>query len=149
MMSRISSRVAWAVPLALAALAAPARRGHAQQSGQAGLRPASSGVYTDEQAERGAELYSAACVGCHASSSHRGDPFRSAWGGKRVSELFSFMSTRMPKNDPGSLAPEEYAQLVAYLLRLNGLPPGTESLPADSVALGSIRIDVSSHPGKR
>ena len=119
----------------------------AQQS--SATRAASSGVYTDDQAERGHELYSAACVGCHAAASHTGPVFANAWAGKLVSELFAFVSARMPKNDPGSLAPEEYANLVAYLLKMNGVPAGTTELPADSVALKSIRIDLASHSQKR
>jgi hypothetical protein len=48
----------------------------------------------------------------------------------------------MPKNEPGSLQPNEYADLVAYLLRMNDMPGGSEELPADSVALKKIRIEV-------
>jgi S-disulfanyl-L-cysteine oxidoreductase SoxD len=47
----------------------------------------------------------------------------------------------MPKNEPGSLAPEEYADVLAYLLQLNGMPAGERDLPADSTALKRIRID--------
>jgi hypothetical protein len=49
----------------------------------------------------------------------------------------------MPKNDPGSLADEDYVDAIAYLLRLNGMPVGTRELPADSLALTRIRIDSS------
>jgi len=53
----------------------------------------------------------------------------------------------MPKNEPGSLQPDEYVDLVAYLLKLNDLPSGSEPLSADSAALRKIRIDVK--PGNR
>jgi len=47
----------------------------------------------------------------------------------------------MPKTDPGSLTDEEYAELVAYLMRINGMPTGSNPLAADSAALHRIRID--------
>jgi hypothetical protein len=37
----------------------------------------------------------------------------------------------MPKNEPGSLQPDEHVDLVADLLELNDLPSGTDPLPAD------------------
>ena len=43
-------------------------------------------------------------------------------------------------SEPGTLSDEEYAQVTAYLLRLNGMPDGSLDLPADSAALGTIRI---------
>jgi hypothetical protein len=80
------------------------------------------------------------CVSCHAASTHTGPAFATSWVGKPLSELFSYVSERMPKNDPGSLSWEDYADVVAYLLRLNGMPTGREELPADSVRLKDIRI---------
>jgi hypothetical protein len=47
----------------------------------------------------------------------------------------------MPKNEPGSLAPEEYADLLAYLLKLNQMPVGPTELPADTMVLKTIRIE--------
>jgi hypothetical protein len=49
----------------------------------------------------------------------------------------------MPKIDPGSLQPNEYAQVLAYMLKLNGLPAGQKELPADVAVLKSIRIDTA------
>jgi hypothetical protein len=45
----------------------------------------------------------------------------------------------MPRDDPGSLTAEEYAAVVAYMLRLNGRPPGERELPADAEALARMR----------
>ncbi len=47
----------------------------------------------------------------------------------------------MPEGDPGSLSPEDYANLLAYFFRLNGYPVGEEPLPADVSALQNIRIE--------
>jgi hypothetical protein len=49
----------------------------------------------------------------------------------------------MPKNEPGSLSPEEYADVLAYLLKLNLMPAGPAELPPDSSALRTIRIDTA------
>jgi mono/diheme cytochrome c family protein len=103
-------------------------------------------VYTREQAVRGQDVYAGTCKSCHAPASHTGSVFATSWGGKLLSELFLYVSERMPKNDPGSLSWEEYADVTAYLLRLNGQPIGREELPPDSLALRRIRIEVPAGP---
>lgn len=112
------------------------------QNGTSGVeRTTRSGVYTAEQASRGGDVYAMQCRSCHTPASHTGTVFASWWDRKTLSELFQFVATRMPKNEPGSLAPEEYAQVVAYLLKMNDMPPGDAELPADSLALRKIRIE--------
>ena len=105
-------------------------------------RAASSGVYTAEQAKVGEEAYAGMCTGCHTPASHMGDVFASAWSGRPVSELYGFIRAAMPKTDPGSLTADEYAAIVAYILKLNGMPAGKRPLPADSAALDRIVIDL-------
>jgi mono/diheme cytochrome c family protein len=122
-----------------AALSDPAL---AQSSVPQSVRSTASGVYTDEQATRGRDTYQMQCKSCHTPASHTGPTFASWWDRKPLSDLYQFVTTRMPKNEPGSLQPDEYADLIAYLLKLNDLPSGSEPLPADSVALKKIRIDV-------
>ena len=106
------------------------------------MRSTRTGVYSSSQAVRGSEIYSNNCKSCHTPASHTGPTFASWWDRKPLSDLYEFVTTRMPKNEPGSLQPDEYADLIAYLLKLNDLPSGSEPLPADSVALKKIRIDV-------
>ena len=132
------------VVLASAAVAHP---GRAQSSPPQSERSAASGVYTEEQATRGRDTYVMQCKTCHTPASHTGPTFASWWDRKPLSELYQFVTTRMPKNEPGSLQPDEYVDLIAYLLKLNGLPSGSEPLPADSVELKKIRIEVK--PGNR
>ena len=122
-----------------AALSDPAL---AQSSVPQSVRSTASGVYTDEQATRGRDTYQMQCKSCHTPASHTGPTFASWWDRKPLSDLYQFVTTRMPTNEPGSLQPDEYADLIAYLLKLNDLPSGSEPLPADSVALKKIRIDV-------
>lgn len=122
-----------------AALSDPAL---AQSSVPQSVRSTASGVYTDEQATRGRDTYQMQCKSCHTPASHTGPTFASWWDRKPLSDLYQFVTTRMPKNEPGSLQPDEYADLIAYLLKLNDLPSGSEPLPADSLVLKKIRIDV-------
>jgi len=101
-----------------------------------------SGVYTAEQAERGRMTYALSCRSCHTAASHTGVTFAKWWKDRTVADLFGFMSTQMPKNDPGSLEKEQYADVIAYLLKMNAMPAGTTELLADSSALAQIRIEL-------
>ena len=99
------------------------------------------GVYTNEQASRGKDVYFSSCRSCHTPASHTGATFNKWWRGKHLSDLFAFVSTRMPKNDPGSLAPEDVADVMAYLLKMNAMRVGPSELPADADSLKPIRIE--------
>ena len=121
-------------------LAALTQSSAAQQPAQ---RSTTAGVYTEAQATRGKDTYSGMCLGCHSAGSHNGASFLTAWGGRPLWELYGYISERMPKNEPGSLPAEEYAQVVSYLLKLNGMPAGALELPTDSLALKAIRFDTA------
>ena len=103
-------------------------------------RTTRSGVYSAAQAERGKMQYAISCRSCHTAASHTGVTFAKWWKDRTLADLFGYMSTQMPKNDPGSLAPEQYADVVAYLLKMNAMPPGRDDLLPDSSALAPIRI---------
>ena len=107
-----------------------------------GANTTSAGVYTGAQAMRGKDIYLSRCTSCHNLASHTGLTFAKFWAGHRLSEMYEYIGLRMPKNDPGSLTEEETADVMAYLLKLNGMPEGRSVLPADSLALDKIRIDV-------
>ncbi len=103
------------------------------------------GVYTTKQAVRGRDVYAGTCRSCHSPQSHTGETFETWWRGKQLSELFTFVRTQMPKNDPGSLAAEDVADVVAYLLEMNGMPAGKRELYPDADSLKQYRIE----PGHR
>jgi mono/diheme cytochrome c family protein len=126
----------------LVGVAVGAREGMAQSAGPNDTRSTSAGVYTADQAARGRDMYAMQCKSCHTPASHTGVVFANSWDRRPLSDLYRFIVTRMPKNEPGSLQPDEYADVLAYLLKLNDLPSGSEPLPADSVALKKIRIEV-------
>jgi mono/diheme cytochrome c family protein len=100
------------------------------------------GVYSAAQAARGQKTYESICLSCHPLASQTGSAFSKQWRGKPLADLYGFVAESMPKNDPGSLAPREIAQVVAYLLKINGMPAGTAELPANELTLGTIRIEI-------
>jgi mono/diheme cytochrome c family protein len=106
-----------------------------------------AGVYTDEQAARGKDVYAGSCRSCHTPASHTGATFNKWWRGKHLSDLFNFVQTQMPKNDPGSLASEDVADVVAYLLKMNAMPVGPNELPADVDSLKKFRIEAKPKSG--
>ena len=116
--------------------------GEAAQDAQPPAISTMTGVYTAAQATRGEETYMAICVSCHPRGTYTTPVFKTTWTGRPLSELFDLVKEKMPKNDPGSLTPGEYAQAIAYLLKINDVPDGEDELPPDSEALKKIRIEM-------
>ena len=83
----------------------------------------------------------AICVACHPRGTYTTATFRTAWAGRPLSDLFDLVREKMPKSDPGSLTPAEYAQAIAYLLKINDVPAGEQELPPEGEALKKIRIE--------
>ncbi len=108
-----------------------------------------AGVYSREQSGRGIDVYAGYCKNCHTPESHTGDAFRAKWSGRRLSELYEYIRDQMPKNAPGSLSDEEYADVLAYLLQLNRMPAGKQDLSTNAAALGSIRIETTKTPVRK
>ena len=96
-------------------------------------------TYTAEQADRGAAVYSGACSSCHGANEFKGPIFAMTWMAEPIGHLYEHISTNMPEDRPGSLAPEEYVAVLAHLLRENGRAPGEEELPVDPERLLRIR----------
>jgi len=105
-------------------------------------RTTRSGIYTSAQADKGHEIYSLSCSSCHSAATHASPAFVSKWSGHVLAELYQYMNQEMPKENPGSLSPKEYTLVLAYLLKMNGMPAGPMELPSDPVELQKIRIDL-------
>lgn len=108
-----------------------------------------SGVYSREQALRGQDIYAGICKNCHTPESHSGATFTTKWKGKALLDLYVYIRDQMPKNAPGSLSPEENADVLAYLLRMNRMPVGPIDLAADSDSLKAIRIEMTTMPVRK
>jgi mono/diheme cytochrome c family protein len=106
--------------------------------GQPAEEPALA-TYTTEQADRGERVFGTICSVCHGRNEFTGPIFSITWRAEPVGNLFQHISTTMPQDAPGSLTADEYASIVAYMLRLNGRQPGDVELPADADALDHLR----------
>ena len=100
-----------------------------------------AGVYTAVQADRGVTLFRSKCASCHAPNRFTDDLFYMSFAGKPLWEMFDVISDSMPEDNPGSLKKEEYADVIAYLLKLNNFPAGGTDLPIDKDALSLILME--------
>jgi len=129
------------------AAAGPPGMQDAQQKAD-GSRSVWDGMYTDEQATRGATLYSQFCASCHGATLGGGEmapalvggDFSSNWNGLTLGDLFERMRTSMPQNDPGGLSRQQNADILAYMLSSNKFPAGTTELARDTEVLKQIRF---------
>jgi mono/diheme cytochrome c family protein len=93
------------------------------------------GVYTEQQAAKGEELYQSICAACHEGAEPeaappKGSEFIERWRDAPLNFLYSFIHTNMPGDKPGSLSEADYLVLTAYLLSANGYPKGSTELTA-------------------
>ena len=115
------------------------------QDPEAEARSTLDGVYTAEQAERGRQSYMKACTECHALAWAVGDVVRS-WEGASLYGFFDVMTRTMPESNPGSLRRREYVDIIAYMLQVNGMPPGEQALSTGSSRLRQIIFRWSDTP---
>jgi len=101
-----------------------------------------TGVYTREQATRGAQVYAASCGQCHTMGQHSGSRFEAAWNNRKLYDLHEIIRNTMPVDNPGGLTDQEYLDVVAYMLHLNGIPAGKSALDNDPATLKGLRIEV-------
>lgn len=100
-------------------------------------RTSLDGVYTAAQAEEGARIYQRVCSECHAKDEYTGD-MMAGWEGAPLYDLWDIITTTMPENNPGSLSRSEYVGVLAYILELNEMPPGSEELSSRTSVLRNI-----------
>jgi S-disulfanyl-L-cysteine oxidoreductase SoxD len=105
------------------------------------------GVYTEEQATRGAALYDRECGQCHGPAGAGGGmatplvgaAFSANYDGQTVGDLFERNRTTMPPGKEGQMGGQENADITAYILKVNGFPAGEAELPSQSMALRGIQ----------
>jgi ankyrin repeat protein/mono/diheme cytochrome c family protein len=124
-------------------LAAPA-----VQSAPGAARTIWDGVFTQTQAERGRDQYRKSCASCHkadllgesAAPPLAGPDFSQRWVGSTVDDLLTTIRRSMPQDAPDSLGTAAYADVVSYLLSVNGSPAGANEMPLESGALKQIQF---------
>jgi S-disulfanyl-L-cysteine oxidoreductase SoxD len=134
--------------IALTALAYTSVAPMAVSAAQAPSR-VSQGVYTADQAKRGDSLYKEQCAQCHGDKLEGSGPmpalsgvdFVKNWAGKPVADLFEKTQTSMPATAPGSLSPQQTADILAYVFSVSSQPAGTTELPSAVEPLKAITFD--------
>ena len=131
------------IPLVACALAGGAASIRAQPQ-----KTVWDGVYTDEQAKRGAQLYAKSCAGCHgdglggveSAPALTGPAFYANWEGETLDALYERMRISMPQDAPGSLTRAQNADILAHVLSVGDYPSGTTPLSDKPGALTQIRV---------
>ena len=135
-----------ATPLRDIHMAEPAAGGDAAPPAPAGgdVAPAAAaggggGLYADAQAKQGEAVYKGICAECHGLNLRgavgpavAGPRFVARWKDKGVADVFDKIKTTMPQSAPGSLTPEQYADVLAFILSSNRYPGGAAELTADT-----------------
>ena len=115
---------------------------------QAAPTSVNDGIYTAEQAKRGAEVYKQICANCHGGKLEGGDmapaltgpDFMGNWSKQTLGDLFAKVHEEMPQDNPGTLKPEQAADSIAYVLSVNKFPVGTSELGKEKAALSKIKF---------
>jgi len=106
------------------------------------------GVFTAEQAGRGAVIYEGMCASCHgpqmggidAAPGLDGGAFYANWHGISVGDMANRVKVSMPANAPGLMNRQQVADVLAYIFSRNGMPAGEQELPRQIAYLKAIEF---------
>ena len=147
--------VIWMAGVSHSALQAKSEAAFGREGGQVVAAPGGAktvwdGVFSKEQAERGAATYKSACSECHGNDlagdgfapALAGGEFMGNWNDLSVGDLFERIRISMPPSGPSSVTPAQKADIVAHLMNQNKFPAGTVELEAKTEALKLIKIEL-------
>lgn len=114
------------------------------------------GVYTEEQAKRGEEVYKKECASCHGAELTGGESappltggaFQANWNGLTLGDLFDRIRKTMPQSKAGSLTRQQDADVLAFTLSVNKFPAGKTELYRQSEMLKEIRFETKKPASK-
>lgn len=156
-------RVVFCVSSALLFSSLSYRVMHAEQAAAPATAPAAApeaapavgtsiwdGVFTAEQAERGAEVYKTNCSECHGGDlmgdgfapSLTGADFQGNWNDLSVGDFFERIRISMPPSGPTSVTPAQKADIVAHIFNQNKYPVGQTELEPKVEVLKTIKIEL-------
>jgi polar amino acid transport system substrate-binding protein len=107
--------------------------------------PASSATisFTKDQAAAGQTIFETTCSPCHGSQLEGGagpalhGPAFNTLANKvhaTVGDIFTYMSTNMPLNNPASLKHGQYVDIMAFILSKNGWHAGNTELTFEAAS---------------
>ena len=129
--------------LFLMATALPVLSASPSLEAQSSEASTAEGVYSEDQSDRGKEVFEWVCSECHLPAEFKG--IIDDWAGTSVFDVYDGIRTTMPEDGPGSLRSQEYVDVVAYILDLNGVPAGSGELVAEPDAMRVIRVAAPPH----
>jgi len=108
--------------------------------------------FSAAQASAGAATYARVCAACHGAKldgapALSGPGFQKKWGGKSADQLFATIRS-MPPGASDALTPAQSAEVLAFILKANGVPAGAEAIPADAALLAKRVIPIAAAPAK-
>ena len=116
---------------------------------QAPQRTAKEGIYTEAQANRGADYIRAiGCANCHGNTleggpnetpSLVGNEFVNEWANQTAYDLY-IKVTSMPPDHTDKRPVQEDVDIMTLLLAINGYPAGNNELGTDPEVLKRIKI---------
>jgi len=130
--------------------------GPGSRSGAEGARPFArrAPAFTAVQASRGKAAYDMNCARCHGAdlngsgggASLVDGAFRQQWQDLTPAGLYAYVAGQMPLNAPGSLDPQLYTDIAAYIFEANGFHSGTVAFapsanPGQAPLFGPIKKD--------
>jgi len=106
------------------------------------------GVYTEEQAKRGAEVYEERCVRCHGETlmggtdgagALIGEKFNGNWNGVPLDQMIDRVRSSMPLDKPMSLSRQQTVDVMTFVFSANKIPAGKTELPRQAEMLSMIQ----------
>ena len=138
MLMRNARRLLWLG--AIVAVASGALAGQSAQTSKTDW----AGLYSDPQTAAGEKLYADFCGKCHGADlagieqapALAGSTFRQRWRGAPLERLFQRVES-MPPQQPRSLTPKQYVDILAFMLKANEFPAGRAALAPEHLALAA------------
>jgi len=106
------------------------------------------GVFTSAQAARGKAPFERSCARCHnvelAGSQRgpalKGNVFWSKYENDSLGALYGYVRDNMPQDGPSLVEDAVKADILAYIMSMNGMPAGSDELTADVRTLEGIKV---------
>ena len=149
-MKALATRAGFVAAAMVAAASAGMWIGQVAPLGAQGKTSVWDGAYSEAQAARGKDEYEYNCGNCHIHDLSgdsikdvpplAGSDFLAKWQGKSVKELLDYTTTTMPQDSRGSLGAKTYADITAYIFKVNMFPAGKQPLE-DGPRLATTMIE--------